>query len=57
METSLPELTIVRASPSSSWTTYPPLAPLSIVDPSRLGRFWRERERMEGVVFDWRATR
>jgi hypothetical protein len=57
METSLPELTIVRASSSSSWTTYPPLAPLSIVDPSRLGRFWRERERMEGVVFDWRATR
>jgi len=57
MATSLPELTMVRSSPSSSWTTYPPLEALSIVDPSRLGRFWRERERMEGVVFDLRAMR
>ena len=55
--TSLPQLTIVRPSYSSSWTTYPPLDAFSIVDPLRLGRFWRERERMEGVDLDLRATR
>jgi len=39
MLTSLPELTIVRSSFNSSCKTYPPRDAVSMLEPSRFGRF------------------